>query len=130
MLSLAMRRYKKAYNMACFTFYVFPILLLIGALLVWLSNADSFNSAGIWSVGIVLCIHIGYAIRYFYDAKERISEIGNIVASVRELGFKVVHNPVDGDQISPGLQIVHANHPDPEIKARWGRWDALAQFDD
>ena len=134
MLAIAMRRYKKAYGTASFAAYVLPPLLLIGAvglaLLMWIKGVDSLDTSAIWAFAIALFLHLGYAFRCFYDAKERASEIENIVASVRSFGFKVVHNPVHNDQISPGLQIVKANHPDQEIKTRWGRWDSLAQFDE
>lgn len=134
MLAVAMRRYKKAYDTASFAAYVLPLFLLVGAaglaLLTWIKDADSLNTNGIWAAAIALLLYLGYAFRCFYEAKESAHEIENIVASVRGFGFKVVHNPVHNDQISPGLQIVEASHPDQEIKTRWGRWDSLAQFDE
>ncbi|MGU3629833.1 hypothetical protein [Comamonas sp. C24C] len=134
-IARSMSSYKKAQHSVALAIYVVPTALAVTAAVTivtsWLLGEEiRLNKSAITMYGLLALLYAGYIARCYFEAKERVSELCDLCVSAKSLGFKVVHRPVDSGVVQDGLRVVDKAHPNSAIKARWGRWDALAAFVD
>lgn len=129
----SMSAYRSAENKVGLALHVVPASIAITAAATigtsWLLGDElKFDKSVGIAFGIVSALYVGYICRCYFEARDRVDELGSLFASAGKLGFKIVFNPVDGGEVQDGLRVVEAEHPSNPVEARWGRWDSLSAF--
>lgn len=136
-LQREMDLYVKAYRGVGFATGVLPLLMVVGIagglLEAWLRSGElslHMGPIGLFAVALSAGAYLGYVFRQYQDAKERAGGVSAAKEAARVLGFKVVLNPVVGDQIRFGLCVVARSSELHSVdwKRDWSRWDCLAEF--